>query len=153
MRLVPVATAIKSDPGAGAEVKNRGGGFSQSGLRLAVAGRRSDWSPLHRLPPTLRSSLVLLVRSHSAPRRGLVFRRELETALVARSPARLYRRAHFFLDSSFLANNRHRSRLVPASVLHGDLLRHLELVLRIVAPSHEGQKHYAAETRLAAPPA
>ena len=81
--------------------------------------------------------MALLDRAYAAFGRGLVLRRKFNAPLVARFASRLRRWFGVFLDGLFLAANGDRARLGVGRVLHGDLFRRLELVVRTAAPARD----------------
>ena len=60
----------------------------------------------------IRSNVAVLADAHTVTGGGVVFRRELEATLAARSRARLPRRDCVFLGSFFVAAHSHGFRLI-----------------------------------------
>ena len=64
--------------------------------------------------------------------------------MAARSAARVRGGPYLFLDGFFLANDCHRSWLVPGCVLHGDLFRRFWMVLRFAATTAPAKNLFRA---------
>lgn len=81
---------------------------------------------------TIRSNVAVLADADTITGGSVVFRRELEATLAARSRTRLSRRDCVFLGSFFVAAYGHGSRADPGWTLHGELFRDLGVDRRIV---------------------
>ena len=101
---------------------------------MALARGDRERIPVQRLLRAVQSNMALLDRANAAPSRDLVFRRKFKTSLAARFASWVRRRPRVFLDGLFLAEDGDRSRMGVGRILHGDLLRRLELVVRTTAP-------------------
>ncbi len=124
-------------------------GNAQGPSLLAVAGRNFYWSALHVLLSAVQSSMALLVCSHAAARRSLVFGHGLETPLASRPKPGLSRWPGFFLVRLLLVKDRHGKWFDSRRILHGGLFCGLGLARRIISAAQPIANSSQKQTRLA----